>query len=209
MKQKNGNLIVIIIVLSLLVCGLVGYIVCDKLFDNEDTNRDGEVLSDLEALSIAKNQIKKYFEYNHSLGVYCGEYDQDDYIEFGSYENGDYRDYNASKIFKSINELKNYLVSFMVEGLYPTYLNDGKSYLEQNGKLYCQLPHKGGADRYNESDSKYEITSITSNSIVLKVSLVSDVMANMQNKREGTVKLVKNSVGNWLVSEYNVDIVLS
>ncbi len=39
MEKKNTWLIVLIIILSLLVVGLSGFIVCDKVFSNRKTRR--------------------------------------------------------------------------------------------------------------------------------------------------------------------------
>ena len=173
---------------------------------NNDSDNNTLLLTNDEALSVSKELVKKYFEYNHALGPYCGEINGQDYLSFGSYETQDFRDYSASVDFKSIDELKKYFATFMVQDLFPKYLNDGVSYLEKDGKLYCQLSHKGPGETYNESKSFYVINSMDGNKIVVGVILISDVVENVTNTREGIVEIVKNSEGNWLISKYDVMI---
>lgn len=219
MNKVNKGLVVIIVILLIIVLCLGGYIVYDKVLkeDNndvnniedvnqDDTNQNGDsVLNENEALQIVKDVTKKYFEYIHSLGPYCGELDWDDYISFGSYETNDFRDYNASKKFNSINEIREYYQSFMVENLFPKYLNDGVSYLEKDSKLYCKLSHKGCGNTYKEDASYYVIDSLNENTIVSSVILASETCGELYDKWEGKVTVVKDSAGNWLISGYNVE----
>lgn len=237
MNKVNKGLVAIIIILTFFVLCLGGYIVYDKILsensntnneiNSDDTNYDKEVeednqdvnINDMnqsnkentfdedEMLKIVMDVTKKYFEYINSLGPYCGELDWDDYISFGSYETKDFRDYNASKKFNSINEIKEYYKSFMVEDLFPKYLNNGVSYIEQNGKLYCQLSHKGCGNTYNEEESYYVIKSVTESTIVSSVNLASQTCGSgeIYDRWEGNVTIIKNSEGNWIISKYNVE----
>lgn len=217
MNKVNKGLIGIVVILSVLVLGLGSYVIYDKVLkedninniQNESSNNLNEdivLLSEQEALDIVKEKTKKYFEYYHNLGPYCGKIDGDDYISFGSYETQDFRDYNASITYKNIKEMKEYYASFMIEDLFPSYIENGVSYIEQDGKLYCQLSHKGCGDMYNEDASYYVIDNIAEDTIVSKVILASDTCGDVQNIREGKVTLVKDSLDNWLVSQYDVYI---
>ena len=214
--KSNKILTIIIIILSICILILGGYILYDKVLDkdtftsNNDSNiiidDDDDLISNNEALMIVKDLTKKYFEYKHSLGPYCGEANAEDYIEFGSYETYDFRDYWASNTFKSINDIKEYYMSIMTDELIPTYLNDGVSYIEQEGKLYCQLSHKGCGDIYNENASMFTISSIESNMIVVDVILSSETCGSLLTRREGTIEVVKKTNGNWVISKYELQI---
>lgn len=214
MNKVNKGLIVIIVLLTILLLSLGGYIIYDKVLrednnvnDLDDNMDDIVLLNENEALEIARDITEKYFKYYHDLGPYCGERDNEDYISFGSYETQDFRDYNASLKYKSINEIKEYYESFMVEGLLPKYLDNGVSYIEQDGKLYCQLSHKGCGDIYNENESSYTINNIEEDTISVNVILASNTCGDYLNKREGKIVIVKDNLGVWKIKEYDVMIV--
>lgn len=215
--KSNKVLVVLIIVLSILVLMLGGYVLYDKVLDKDDSNNSDDIISDdgyetgsvgmsnEEALLIVKNLTKKYFEYKHSLGPYCGDADYNDYVSFGSYETMDFRDYWVSTTYSSISEIREYYESIMTKELLPSYLDDGVSYIEQDGKLYCQLAHKGCGDVYMEDDSTFTITNVNDNSIIAEVILSSDACEQI-NRREGTIEIIKNENGNWVISKYDVQI---
>jgi len=219
--KNNRILVVLVVILSFLVLGLSGLIVYDKVLsrdnytapehnndidvnDDVDNNNNKELISSNEAIIIIKDLTKKYFEYKHSLGPYCGEMNRNDYIEFGSYETQDFRDYWASTTFKSINDLKEYYKSIMTEDLLPTYLNNGVAYLEQDGKLYCQLSHKGCGDTYKEQLSTFDISSIDNNKVIFNVVLSSETCGPSINERKGTIEIIKNQNKTWVISKYDV-----
>lgn len=218
-KSNTGKIILIVVLVMMILFGgclfllsSMGYVGFGKESNKEEVVNDNKenvdnisLLSDDAALLIVKDKVSKYFEYYHSLGVYCGEFDREDYISFGSYENNDFRDYWASAKFNSIEELKKYYGSFMVDDLFPNYLNDENSYIEQDGKLYCKLSHKGCGDTYDDASSSYTITSIDENKIVSNVILISDTCES-KNTWKGIVEIIKNSDDNWVVSKYEVMI---
>ena len=82
----------------------------------------------------------------------------------------------------------------MSDELIPSYLNDGVSYLEQDGKLYCQLSHKGCGDMYKEELSSFNINSITNDRDIFDVVLASETCGSLLNKREGTIEIIKKQV---------------
>lgn len=221
--KNNRLLIVLVVILVFLVLGLSGFIVYDKVLrvgnytdseynndidvDNDINNSsDKELLSNNEALIIVKELTKKYFDYRHSLGPYCGETNSGDYISFGSYETHDFRDYIASNTFRNINNIKWYYNSIMTDELMPSYLNDGVSYIEQDGKLYCLLSHKGCREVYKEESSTFNIISIDNYKIIFDVTLSSETCGPMLSKRKGTIEIIKNKDSNWVISKYDVQI---
>lgn len=208
--KSNKILVVLIIILSISVLILSGYVLYDKLLDKDsdmiDNNDNGGLLSDDEALNIVKELTKKYFPYEHSLGPYCGDTDYNDYISFGSYETMNFRDYTASTTYKSINDIKKYFEIIMIEKLMPKYLDDGVSYIEQDGKLYCQLSHKGCGDMYKEESSTFNINSIDNDKISFDVILASETCGSLLTRRKGTIEIIKNKDNNFVISKYDVQI---
>ena len=223
MNKVNKILIIIIIILSLLLIGLGSYIVYIKVINNDinidnnythnneniiddnDDNIYGTLLTNNEAMIILKELEEKYYDYvrSYNLFTYCGKIDNDDYISFGSYETNDFRDYWASTQFKSINELKEYYKSIMVDELIPSYIDNGISYIEQNGKLYCEIAHKGGGfSRDYDVEATYNITSIKENSIVSDVTFWGYDMSDELSSLKAVITIVKNNDNKWLVSDY-------
>ena len=88
----------------------------------------------------------------------------------------------------------------------PNYINDGISYLEQDGKLYCQLSHKGCGDMYKEESSVFDISGIDNDKISFDVILASETCGPLLNKRKGTIEIIKDNDNNWIVSKYDVQI---
>lgn len=207
MNKVCKGLIVLVIILSLLVVGLGGYIVYDKVFENAlNVDNNELLLTEYEAKDIVKQLDEKYYSFYTTLGPYCGEYNRDDYISFGSYETGDFRDYWRSAQFTSISELKGYLELIMIDDLVPKYINDGVSYIEQDGKLYCQLAHKGGGITRNyDVDAEYNIRSITIDKIVSDVVFCGSEMGEDEcSDKNLSITIVKDVNDNWLVSEYKL-----
>lgn len=201
-KKSNTGKIILIVVLvmlilfggSLLLLSSMGYVRFGKESNHEEITKDDNtcLLSEDSALSIVRDKVPRYLEYYYSFGVYCGELDKEDYISFGSYENNDFRDYYASVKFNSIDELKKYYSSFMIDDLFSNRINDENSYIEQNGKLYCELYH-------NDFDATYDDESFIINSID-ENKIVSEFLPGSFDPI--TIVITKNSMGNWLVSDY-------
>lgn len=236
MNKVNKILIGIVVILGLLVIVMGSYIIYDKvmykdmkkdnnnILDNnndvndivDDNNNDVSIdilnSSDVDdAIKIVRGVTKKYLDYEYSLGIYCGEFDRDSYFTTGSSETRDFRQYSASKQFNNLFELKEYYKSIMVGELIPKYITeavvDGVSFIERDGKLYCQLSGKGCGLQYNEDDSYYMIDSISENIIVSSVIIVSNECGGLQSQSRGNVTLVKDDSGNWLMSKYDVDVI--
>lgn len=227
-NKKEKNLICIIAVLGLLVIGMGSYIVYDKVIgndinennnisaDNDDMNNDVDnvgdkenLLSEEDAKLILKELEEKYYEYARvrNLAAYCGETDNNDYISFGSYETQDFRDYWASTEFKSISELREYFDDLMIDELKPnTLFDNGVSYIEKDGKLYCQLSHKDLAgDRDLSKTVQYSIVSIKTNSIVADVVFWANYLGYYDSiERDATITIIRNENGKWLVSDYKI-----
>ena len=219
MNKSNKGLIILVIILGLLVVGLSSYIIYDKVLkDNpkQETNSNNEnnlssidkenLLTEDEAKAILKELDEKYYLYHTFLGPYCGETDYNDYISFGSYENNDFRDYWVSKTFKNISELKEYLKTIMVWNSIPKYIDDGVSYIEKDGKLYCQLAHKGGGIMRNyDIDAKYKIQKLTESEISADVVFCGQDMGEMEcSDKNLTLSIIKDSNEKWLVSNYKI-----
>lgn len=91
----------------------------------------------------------------------------------------------------------------MIDELIPKYIDNGVSYIEQDGKLYCQIPHKGGGfSRDYDVDAKYNILSIEEDKIVCEVIFYGYNMSVNLSSLDKVITIVKNNDGKWLVSNY-------
>lgn len=227
MNRNNKWLIILVIILGLLVVGLSSYIVYDKVLKNDtkeetNSNKDDaepngdvennssssneDILTEIEAKVILKDLDEKYYPYHTSLGPFCGEFNRDDYISFGESGIQDFRDYWASKTFKTISELKEYLSNIMVNDSIPKYIDDGVSYIEKDGKLYCLLAHKGGGIMRNyDVDAEYKIQKLTESEISADVVFCGQDMGEMEcSDKNLTLTIIKDSNKKWLVSNYKI-----
>ena len=212
MNSSNKGLIILVIILGLLVVGLSGYIVYDKVLkynSKEEMNSNKEnLLTEAEAKVILKDLEEKYYEYYRvkNAETYCGDLDRNDNLSFGSNETMNLRIYNSSKTFKTISELKDYLSNIMVNDLMPKNFDNGVSYIEKDGKLYCQSSQKGlDGFRDYDKETEYNIVSIKSDTIVSNVLLWALYMGDEDSiKRDAKITIVKNESGKWLVSNYEI-----
>lgn len=161
MENKNTGLKVMVIILCLLVLGLSGYIVYDKVFSDEkenvqnmngnenstndnknnNENRDEQDTSDYEELD--KNtisELKKVFRFVYDYydwgNAYCGSYSKNDTIYSADYYNANY--YTASSQYSSFNKMINHLKEYMTEHvIYGKHYMSSDTYIEKDGKLYC------------------------------------------------------------------------
>ena len=204
-EKNNKGVIALVVVLCLIVLGLGGYIVYDKvLCSKENPTPENNITSDnsdnFNALSIVKTNFKKMIQFMHSVGPYCGERNKNDYIvdpeeisirwELSSYSN--------------MNELNNYLKSFMTDSVISIYTNSNyiyDLYKEQNGKLYCLSPNKAVDFRYSDDKISYKIINTTDESISAVITFDVESFGYTYNY-VSPIELIKNSNGNWLVSSY-------
>lgn len=152
MENKNTGLKIMVIILCLLVVGLSGYIVYDKVLNKEDnvqdtnSNENGDGQDIYEELDEnTKSELKKVFRFVYNYydtgNAYCGEYSNEYITTLKTPSNGFY----ASKQFTSYSEMINYLKGYMSEEVINGKNSIKKEYYtEKDGKLYCEDLGKGG-----------------------------------------------------------------
>ena len=184
MKKKNISLVVLVIILSLLVIGLGGFIVYDKLLSgdsdkcvdnaisNENVNNDSQTEQEnigfikpeehVEIEESIKPKLIEVFEfvygYNNAkfYGHYCvGETDENDKINPPS-ASVSWHKYNiASKEFSSFKEMMDYLKKYMTTNIiYNDQYMTIDNFIEKDGKLYCPYFATGKGSVYSFKEAK-------------------------------------------------------
>lgn len=187
MEKKNTGLIVLVVILSLLVVGLGGYIVYDKVLDKEDSNINNDVKDndniqnntdnttnndastsgndDLDLSKKLKNVFGSIYDFMISPNPYCGKRSSDDKIEA---EGGLY--YYASTEFSSYQEMIDKFKKYASEEVLTRGGTTKQYYLEKDGKLYCKDHGKGKVLGYR--DAFINISEETDNRVVADVIAV-------------------------------------
>lgn len=209
MEKKNTGLVVLVIILCLVVLGLGGYIVYDKVLnkpvDTEVKEDDNIVNEQNESIDYVKfeNELKENFnviyEAYSSPNTYCGkESVTSDKIS----PNGN--KYQESTQFKSYDELYSYLNGYATSDVISTLSKVSKEhYLEENGKLYCANLGKGGVYEHNNTLIEYEeITDGTINGIAY-IILSADMndSGKTYDLEEYKVVFTKNS-DKYIISKF-------
>ena len=182
----------------------------DKTIDNATTNK-----TDYDADAIAKEKmpIAVVIANQTKIGsTYCGNFDYSDQITVDTDVEYVKVIMDASSKFKTLNELKEYLAKNLSSDLINKYFKTKEnSYLEKDGKLYCQSSHKGieWISVANETDVNgknpitYTILNKTENSFDVKIDAKYGLMGEEERNQLVTINatIVKEN-GNWLVSKY-------
>lgn len=187
MEKKNTGLIVLVVILSLLVVGLGGYIVYDKVLNKEDSNINNNVKDnnniqnntdnttnndastsgndDLDLSKKLKSVFGSIYDFMISPNPYCGKRSSDDKIEA---EGGLY--YYASTEFSSYQEMIDKFKKYASEEVLTRGGTTKQYYLEKDGKLYCKDHGKGKVLGYR--DAFINISEETDNRVVADVIAV-------------------------------------
>ena len=187
MEKKNTGLIVLVVILSLLVVGLGGYIVYDKVLSKEDSNINNDVKDnnniqnntdnttnndastsgndDLDLSKKLKSVFGSIYDFMISPNPYCGKRSSDDKIEA---EGGLY--YYASTEFSSYQEMIDKFKKYASEEVLTRGGTTKQYYLEKDGKLYCKDHGKGKVLGYR--DAFINISEETDNRVVADVIAV-------------------------------------
>lgn len=188
MEKKNTGLIVLVVILSLLVVGLGGYIVYDKVLSKEDSNINNDVKDndniqnntdnnennntsndntndDLDLSKKLKSVFGSIYDFMISPNPYCGKRSSDDKI---SAEGGLY--YYASTEFSSYQEMIDKFKKYASEEVLTRGGTTKQYYLEKDGKLYCKDHGKGKVLGYR--DAFINISEETDNRVVADVIAV-------------------------------------
>ena len=215
-KKNNKGLVITIVILSLLVVGLGGYIIYEKVnYESAEKNNnctndntvENDKMNESENINTAdhveledsvKTKLKEVFEfvydYYNTAGSYCGTISFDDEIE-PQPDNV----YNASTQYSSFNEMINHLKKYMTEHvIYGLNYMSADSYIEKDGKLYCPNFNKGGFEY--ELDSTIKYSKPYDQVIYTKI----EAKATYDNYSETELYNVtfEQKNNNWVISSY-------
>lgn len=207
MEKKNTGLIVLIIILSILVLALSGYIVYDKVLNKNElplennigaeNNNEENVSNDITEQEI-KNIFRFVYDYMEIPQSYCGE----STTGIVNHTNEGMHIYDMSTEYSTYNELINDLKKYMStevmsSGRFPSTNKD--SYFEKEGKLYCENSQKGYP--YGLGNIEIEITSKNENRIVCLATMELTDMSNNKTYDKVNITLEKNN-DNWIITSY-------
>ena len=215
MRKDNSILTIIIIILSLSIVGLIGYIAYDKLLSNNDnevieTKKENNVVSENEIVIQNEeliNQIKSVFkfayEYFDEGNAYCGEEGTEGYIIGNKTPSNGFK---GSKQFKSYQDMIDYLSNYMNEEVINKKNSIKKEfYVEQDGKLYCEDLGKGG-NLYQLENIIYQINSLNNNilnaTIAVELSTGDNTIENTYKDYENYNVIFTRSNDNWIITSY-------
>lgn len=210
MEKKNTGLIVLVIILSLFVLGLGGYIVYDKVLnkpvDTEIKEDVNNVIEQNESVDYVKleNELKENFDVIYGVysspNTYCGK---DSKVSEKNSPNGG--KYQESTQFKTYDELYNYLSEYATSDVLSKLNKINKEfYLEEDGKLYCSNLGKGSV--YKHTDTLLEFESLTKDSAngIANVILVTDMSGSETNEIEKyNFEFTKNN-DKFIISKFEL-----
>ena len=188
---------------------LLGTDVCDKWYKISYTKNDssytgyacGTYIKKLEVDREVINNVRKFIDkandyYNNSvLKAYCGSTNGSKIIDFEGNMTGEY----VKSQYKNIEELKNYLYSFLDKSLIklklelsdidnPKYYDN---YYEIDGDLYCRNYAGKGWLTYYTNNYDIEVTNLSDNKI--SVNVVYQYINENSNCKLDKVEECKNS----------------
>lgn len=229
-NQKNNKrvialLIVIIVILSVLcvlfATGTISFKSNDvynneknqTVNDNNQTNQDDINNYDAEAIAKEKMPVAiSLINQEKNTSVYCGTFEDDDMIVIDTNVEYVKITMDASKKFTTLEQLKDHLKKNLSEELINKHLKtEENSYLERDGKLYCQRAHKGfewlfiaDEDKINENNPiTYTISNQQQNSfdvtIEARYGLLGSTERNQLVMINSTITKINNT---WLVTKY-------
>lgn len=213
MENKNTGLKIMVVILCLLVVGLSGYIVYDKVLsdekenvqdmngnENNNENKDGNDVftsNHVELDENTKSELKKVFKFVYDYydwgNAYCGTYGQ------GGIESNGVIHYTVSGQYSSYNEMINHLKEYMTEHvIYGVYSMSSDTYIEKDGKLYCPDFGKG--------DSLYQLEDISiknSNPYETHIYTTIETKLVYEDTMYETYKVTFEKRDNrWIISSY-------
>ena len=167
---------------------LEGTDVCDKWYKINYTKEGnsytgyvcGMYIKKLEVSSAVVSEVRELIDkandyYNNSvLKAYCGSTNGSKFIEFNGNTTGEY----LLSEYKNIEELKNYLYSFLDKSLIKLKLelsdiNDPKyydNYYEIDGNLYCRNYAGKGWLTYYTNNYDIEVTNVSGNKVNVNIA---------------------------------------
>lgn len=231
MEKKNNNgmlvgiliglVIAVIIVGGLFATGTIGFKVSTTTNNgqiNENNQTDnGNTASNEEydADAIAKEKMPVIISLANQEKIqstYCGAFKDNDMIVVDTDVEYVKIPMDASSMFNTLNELKDHLKKNVSSELITKYFKTNEnSYLEKDGKLYCQLAHKGiewimthNENKINEvNPMEYTILNKGQNSFDVNIEAKYGLMGSNEKDQLIIINSTITKVDdNWLVTKY-------
>ncbi len=176
-------------------------------------NKVGTVTKDKELVKELIDKANDYYE-NNVLKSYCGKsIGETKNIEYKEGDNS-FTGYYVKSQYKTLSELKDYLLTFLDESLISPELklsdiNNKKmydDYYEIDGNLYCRnYSGKGWLTRYT-GNYDIEISNISSNKITGRISyeyLTEESTCDIKNLSKCTNSNFKYKLGDFTIKQVN------
>lgn len=227
MESQNNNkgiivLLVVIIVILAVLCVLFATrtisLKSNTTENNQQTNTNDSQQTndnDYEAEAIAKEKMPvaiSLANQEHKAITYCGGFKDNDMIVVDTDVDYVKITMDASSKFNNLNDLKKHLKENISEELINKYFKTKEnSYLEKDGKLYCQSSHKdiewisvGNEDRINiDNPIEYTISDKKDNSFNVKVEAKYGLLGSYERNQTVTINSTITKINdNWLVTKY-------
>lgn len=216
-----GIIIMLLVVGGLFVTGTIGF-KTNANTDNGQTsennqpdNSDITSSEEYDAESIAKEKMPVAISLANQdkiASTYCGSFKDDDVITVDTDVEYVKVIMDASSMFNTLEELKEHLRKNVSEELITKYFKTSDNrYLEKDGKLYCQLAHKGiewiithKEDKINDvNDMKYTISNKQSDSFNVNIEAKYGLMGSEERDQLITINAtIAKTNSNWLVTKY-------
>ncbi|MGM9876770.1 MAG: hypothetical protein ACI310_06050 [Bacilli bacterium] len=203
--RKNTGLIILVIILSILVILLGGYIVYDKILDvdsdvidnipNDNEKGDSSINNDSISIDASlitelKETFKKIYNLYTSPNPYCGKTQASDKMEMG---------YRLSVEYSSYQEMVDSFKEYASEDVITSGKNARENYLEENGKLYCKDFGKDSSYSYSDSLIWIADESETKISTIITVTLI-DINNVYASTVYNNVVFEKDSNNNFIIT---------
>ena len=198
MKNKYIGLKIIIIILSILVVTLSGYIIYDKVLNDKEIQEENNNNNNK---GISEEEIKEIFKFVYSYYelpiVYCGKTDNTLVQIYGATR-------KASTEFTTyeemLNSLKKYMSTDVIVDKSAFAATTKEYYLEQDDKLYCEETYKGYP--YGLGNIELEITIQNENKVDCIATMELTDMSN--NKTYDKVNITLEKINNnWIITSYD------
>ena len=205
MKKNNSILTIIIVILSVAIVGLIGYIAYDKILSNSDNeiinNEKDNNEEPADNVNVPSNdKIKEIFNFAYNYFempfVYCGKTDNkyEEIYGIARAVSTEFTSYN-----EMLNSVKKYMTIDVIINKSPWAATTKEYYLEKDGKLYCDDTSKGYI--YEQGNIDINITNSTENKVTFIGTMELTDPDNVKTYDKVNV-ILENINNNWIITSY-------
>lgn len=195
--MENKLLKIIIIVLSISVISLSGYIVYDKLLNYKEIDVENNNNNNTNITQEKIREIFKFvYKYYELPVVYCGN-TENNYIEiYGTTRkvSTDFTTYD-----EMLNSLKKYMTTDVIASKQAFAATTKEYYLEQDDKLYCSETYKGYMYGFGNVDIKIKTQEEQKITCIATMELIDPSNNKTYDKVNITLEKINN---NWIIANY-------